>query len=248
MSLISTTVKSLALGICSACLLPVLAQPANAATIYWTDWTSATPVPLGVRGSAEGSITTPDKPALGVTYNGRIFSATQTDGGGINYWNPSTPYISPIVDNPPPDTDIITLVGGDDSSHTITFDQPVENPVMAIVSMGQTGIPIEYNFDAPFDVISSGEGFWGNGSLAELPGNVLGGEEGHGVIQFQGTFSSINWIVPKGERWHGFTIGIENVASNNNVDVPEPTDILGLLLIGGFGFSRILKGKRQNIA
>ncbi len=245
---LSKTVKSVALAVCSACLLPVLAQSAQAATIYWTDWTSATP---GTAGSAEGSITTPDNPPVGITYDGEIFFA-QTDGG-INYWTPPTAFTGGNIDNAPANSDIIAVVGGNDSLHTITFDQPVENPVMAVYSLGRVGNSITYNFDAEFDVINFFPGSANNQFLTELSDNVLEGEEGKGIIQFQGNFSSINWTVPEGEGWHGFTIGVQNVANNNttinnNVDVPEPQDILGLLLIGGFGITGILKGKRQNIA
>jgi hypothetical protein len=87
------------------------------------------------------------------------------------------------------------------------------------MSLGQPGFAVTYVFgDEPFDVLNSGAGFWGGnpgGSLFEDPGNVLRGIEGHGIIQFNGTFSSISWTIPTAEGWHGFQVGIPTQA-------PEP--------------------------
>lgn len=54
-------------------------------------------------------------------------------------------------------------------------------------------------------------------SLVQLPNNVLQGAEGHGTIQFLGTFSTFSWEVPITENWHGFTFGIRTTERN------EPT-------------------------
>ncbi|BAY26249.1 hypothetical protein NIES2100_60630 [Calothrix sp. NIES-2100] len=202
----------------------ITAKPASAATVAWTDWTSATP---GNPGSAQGTITPPSQSPISVTYNGEI-SFAQT-AGGINYWNPPTPYISATVPNAPPASDIITLTGGNNTLNTIKFSQSVLNPVMAIVSMGQYSVPVKYNFNTPFKILSVGSGYWGNGPLTQLAGNVLEGREGHGVIQFLGNVSSISWTTPDPEYWHGFTVGIEK-------SVPEPLTIGGSALALGFGW------------
>lgn len=192
------------LVIASVALLSVLlmttASASAADTIDWVDWTSATGGTLGV---ATGNIG-----AVAVGYSGEIFPAAQTSGG-INYWIPGTPYLSPTVTNAPPDPDIIRLSGLSSTGvNQVTFSQPVKDPIMAIVSLGQPGVKVRYNFDAPFQVLSCGPGYWGGpGTLVGLPGNVLEGEEGHGVIQFQGTFTSISWTVSPYEYWHGFTLG-----------------------------------------
>jgi hypothetical protein len=227
--------KVAALVVFTTSVVPSLTQPAFAQNVSWTDWTSAT---TGLNGSATGSLTLPNQSPITVTYNGEVRSA-QTNGG-INYWNPAAPYISPTVPNAPPASDIITLIGGNQRKNTITFSTPLVNPVLGIVSLGNSGPPIRYEFDSPFDVLSFGRGYWGGGTLAELPGNVLQGREGHGVIQFQGTLSSISWTAPIAENWHGFTVGAKET-------VPEPTTLLGLLFLGGLGtVSLKRKGQKFN--
>lgn len=146
------------------------------------------------------------------------FSVTQVTGaagsfkfaqtsGGTNYWNPSAPYISSQVDNAPPDSDIISLIGcSSTTTYKLTLSEAIKDPIMDIVSLGQPGFNVTYDFDRPFDIPSQGVGFWGGGptALQELPGDVLQGAEGHGTIQFIGTFDSFSWTAPTSEDWHGF--------------------------------------------
>ena len=81
---------------------------------------------------------------------------------------------------------------------------------MAIVSLGAAGSNTTYDFDSPFTIVSQGVGFFGGGpnALEQLPGDILRGNQGHGTIQFIGTFSTFSWVVPTPESWHGFTFGI----------------------------------------
>ncbi len=187
-------------------------HPAFGAIASWSDWTSAS---SGNPGSANGMIVLPNLTTVSINYIGEI-SFAQTSGG-INYWAPPTAYISPTVENPPPANDIIALIGGNVTVNMITFSEPVVNPVMAIVGLGRTGVPVRYQFDAPFVILSNGPGFGGNGPLTELPGNVLEGKEGHGTIQFPGSYTSISWTVPNAENWHGFTIGIPTCVSSIDI-------------------------------
>ena len=203
------------------------AQAGEAGIISWTDWTANTP---GALGSASGTLG-----SVAVTYSGEVNGNTQTNGGGTNYWVPINAYLSATVGNAPPGTDIITLIGGNATVNTITFSLPLLNPVMAILSLGQGGVPVDYNFDQPFTILSFGLGFWGNGTLADLGGNVLQGVEGHGVIQFSARRSSISWHVPNGENWHGFTVG---------APVPEPTTA-GLLALALAGFAAVGARRRS---
>ncbi|CUS32089.1 conserved exported hypothetical protein [Candidatus Nitrospira nitrosa] len=188
----------------------VLALPTT-----WVDWTSA--------GSGPSATSTGSANGVTVSFTGDIYF-TQA-GGGVNYWSvsPSTYTQPPAVDNPPPSSDIIALTGGPGTGiQTLTFSTPVVNPVMALLSVGAPGTAVTYDFSVPFNVLNTGPGYWGSGFLASLPGDLLLGEEGHGLILFPGTFTSISWINPTGEAWHGFTVGLPGSAA----PVPEPSTLL----------------------
>jgi hypothetical protein len=179
-------------------------------TVVWTDWTSGTP---GANGTAEGVLNISGTP-VDVSYRGEI-AFIQTNGG-TNYWNPSGAYLSPTVTNAPPDEDIVALSSA--TAKTITFSQAITNPLFAVVSLNGNG----YQFDRDFEILSFDCGYWGCGTLTKSnpgPGiyQLNGSGEPHGVIEFQGTFSSVSWTSLTNEFWNGFTIGVRGLA------VPEPT-------------------------
>lgn len=186
-------------------------------TVNYVDWTSADVS----NGTASGVISLPGGSTVNVGFEavfsdnspGSLYGA-QIDGG-INYWIPSTPYISEQVTNPPTGSDILKLIGGTNQIYRITLSEPIVDPIMSILSLGSDSIPITYDFDSPFSIVSQGAGYWGGSStgLTQLPGDVLSGREGHGTIKFLGTFSSFSWTVPNPEGWHGFTFGIRSSLS-----------------------------------
>jgi hypothetical protein len=159
----------------------------------------------------------------------------QTNGSGTNYWDPSAPYISAQVDNAPPNADIVALIGGNSTTtYTITLSEPVKDPILAILSLGNPGLAITYEFNRPFTIVSQGSGYFGGTptSLVQLPGNVLQGNEGHGTIQFIGTFASFSWTAPTAEGWHGVQFGIRTTERlEPSAPVPEPASA-GLLVLG----------------
>jgi hypothetical protein len=186
---------------------------ASAAVYYYVEWSAADVA----HGTASGTITLPDAGAVSVQFAaltadggaGNLYGA-QVNGMGTNYWVPSAPYISTEVQNAPPDPDILQLSGGQNETYRVTLSEPIKDPIMAIVSLGQNGVPTTYVFDSPFTIVSQGTGYWGgtSTSLVELDGGILQGTEGHGTIQFIGTFATFSWTVPTPETWHGFTFGI----------------------------------------
>ncbi|MBU0545190.1 MAG: PEP-CTERM sorting domain-containing protein [Proteobacteria bacterium] len=172
-----------------------------------------------------------------VAYSGS-YSFAQL-GSGINYWtegNPKPYTGNSVVDNAPTASELIALNLA--TTNTVTFSRPVVDPIMAIVSMGQGGLPVTYDFNAPFIVLSEGRGYWGDGTYTLADGDLLIGRELHAAIQFSGTFSQISWSSTS-ENWHGFTFGI----AGNAQQVPEPATmlLLGFGLFGLAGISRKFK-------
>jgi MYXO-CTERM domain-containing protein len=205
----------------------LLSSVASAATYYYVDWTTADVA----HGTASGVINVADAGMVTVQFaaltadggTGNLYGAQVGGTGTTNYWNPSTPYISTEVENPPPGTDILQLSGGQDETYRVTLSEAIKDPIMAIVSLGAVGTPTTYDFDSPFTIVSQGVGYFGGGDagLQQLPDDVLQGTEGHGTIQFIGTFSTFSWTVPTPETWHGFTFGIRTT------EALEPTPDAG---------------------
>ena len=204
MKFTQSALTALMTGVCFASGLAV------AAPTDWAAWGSRSGAPVN---RLDGTISTPAG-VVNVRYDGEVFFS-QINGEGANYYSPDTPFISVQVPNSPPRADIISLQGGPGSgTHTLTFSPPVQDPVMAIVSLGQPSIVVTYDFDTPFTILSFGPGYWGGpGTLNNVGGRRLTGIEGHGTIRFIGTVSGINWTIPNPETWHGFTIGIPGIAS-----------------------------------
>ncbi|HLP84314.1 MAG TPA: hypothetical protein VK157_08185 [Phycisphaerales bacterium] len=205
---------------------------ASAAT--WTDWSTAT---IGVPGSASGTLLTGVSSSVTVSYSGELIGQTNVSGGGTNYWRSDAAYCSALVENGPGEngnSDIIALNGQSTSPllmNTITFSQPVVDPVMAILSLGRPNVPVTYTFDADFTILSSGSGWFGgqaSGSLFRDAPGVLRGLEGHGVIVFSGTFTSISFTAGPAEFWHGFQIGV----------VPGPSAMFGVVCAAMIGLRR----------
>jgi hypothetical protein len=154
----------------AACALLALAGTVTAAPVYWTDWTTATP---GDPDLVVGTITGAGPDPVEVTYTGD-YGFALVGNTGTNYWSPPGTYADgSVIDNGPDRKDIIGLIGGDATVHTLTFSHPVVDPVMGIVSLGDPWTTVTYDFDAAFDIITNGHGHFGDGPLNELIGQVL---------------------------------------------------------------------------
>lgn len=212
----------------SALLAAGLVGKASAATIYWTNWTQDV---LGrTTGSAQGTISAPTGP-ITVSYSGEVASETNISNTYPS-WQPASSYTGGDVGNAPPPGDIIAQNGGQGTGvNTITFSEPINNPVMAIWSLGSPGIVTQYVFPSTEQVNIEGGGpsnEYGGSSIFLVTGsNAITGHEGNGVIEFIGNYSSITFTNPVDEVWYGFTLGVAGVAVPPT-STPEPAT-LGLI-------------------
>lgn len=198
-------------------------EPLTSNFYYYVDWTAAN----AGAGTASGTISLPGGQTVGVSLRvrnpngsaGSFFGSQLTCGTAFWTANNSAPYKSASVLNGPPACDIIQLAGGSSSTYEITFSEPVSDPIMPVLSLGNHGAPTYYDFDRQFQVVSSGTGYWGSGTFRADPGEVLLGAEGHGTIRFIGSITTLSWTVPRPEYWHGFTFGIRGrAAADPNAD------------------------------
>ena len=165
------------------------------AQVTWANWTWGSEPAATMNG-------------VHVTYAGDFIDA-QIQGWGNNYWQPGHAFVSSEVPNGPAHSDHIRLLGG---SHTLTFSRPVEDVYLAVLSLGNGGgSVVEYQFDRDFTILSSGDSYFGSGSLTRSAPSTLRGEEGSGVIKFAGPVTSISWTCSGAENWHAFNVGMKAI-------------------------------------
>jgi hypothetical protein len=182
--------------------LACAATLAHAEDTAWIDWTTATSTT-----SLTGTLALPSG-NVKVKFSGPSLYFSQTAPGGTDYWASGTPdaYAST---GEPVGSDILAFVGGTESQvYKVTFSKPVVNPVMAVMSLGRSGAPARYVFSQTPTLLSSGVGYFGGCvTCLSVKKKTLSGTEGHGVVQFVGSYTSISWKQPDSEYWHGVTLG-----------------------------------------
>ena len=202
----------------------LIAASASAAPYYYVDWLSA-----------ESTGARPPAPSRCPTHQWSTSDFKRSRLlAGPEIWDPppdrlrnqlldpSTPYVSAQVSNAPPACDIVSLIGGLNQTYIVTLSEPIKDPIMAVLSLGQPGVFTTYDFDAPFDIVSQGTGFWGGNasSLAELPGDILRGNEGHGTLQFIGTFSTFRGLFQRQKTGTASLSGSARPNASNRIRQP----------------------------
>ena len=222
MQLKSSLLTSLSAFLVAACAVSA-PTAVYADTIAWANWTSGV---SGNPGSASGTLAG----GLTVSYSGQTSGLTTQPS-----WTPASSFSGGTVGNAPPNTASIALEGGTTPGvpplmESITFSSPVVNPVFAIWSLGSSNGSIPATFDflskSPQDFTLEGGGpsteF--GGSSISVNGQVVSGLEGNGVIQFDGTFSSITFDTPDFENFYAFTVGYDQTLTPTP-GVPEPATL-----------------------
>jgi hypothetical protein len=168
----------------------------------WKSWDGNNP------GTVVGTIVI-DRRKITVTYTGEV-RFVQLKGNGTNYYLPTSTFSCATVPNAPKGGNMIAISGTADP-HTFTFSVPVRHPVMAIVSLGQYALAVDYNFSAlPKILVQGPEQYFGGGSdnLKIIHKKTLRGNEGDGLVELSGRSTSFSWTVGNGEYWNGFTVGV----------------------------------------
>jgi len=196
MTLIARTIATLSLAAGA-----MMAQAASLPTA-WTNWKKESGTKItGTMTLASGDVK--------VKYSGpNSFFHQFGEADDRDFWTFSDPNPYSVTGRPK-GTDILGFMGGTGSTqYKITFDRPVTNPVIAILSLGAPGTPKSYVFKQTPILLSSGHGFYGGCTdCLKIDKKTLTGTEGHGVVQFIGTFSSISWSDEEWENWHGIQVG-----------------------------------------
>jgi hypothetical protein len=207
---------------------------AKADSISWTLWSfpAVTAAPYVAPGIATGTLTLNGVP-ITVTYTGQLVNTSAATN-----WQPTSTFDGGIGPAPPNGNAEVAMWGGQPYTETITFSSPVKNPILAIWSLGQTGIIGQYVFapGQPFTITSGGSSVQYGGASIYSVGNTVFGQEGNGDVQFAGTYSSITFTTPVFEDYYAFTVG---------APVPEPASLIllgtGILGVVGLGRKKLFK-------
>jgi hypothetical protein len=191
----STLLNSLA----GAALFAAASAGAQTIDTAWADWTS-----IDSTTAVSGQLVLPSG-IVKVRFSGPTMYFAQVADGDTDYWSGAAYEVT----GAPTGSDIIGFKGGTDKEvYKISFSKPVTNPVVAVMSLGRAGIPTRYVFGQVPTLLSSGVGFFGGcDTCLKVKRKTLTGTEGHGVVQFMGTYKAITWKQPDFEFWHGMTIG-----------------------------------------
>jgi hypothetical protein len=218
-NLFTSPVPALMLAACA------VTATAHADVISWATWSSATSgANAAAGGGATGSI-----PGFTISYSGQTSGLTS-----VPTWTPNATWIGDVVGNAPPKGPSIMIEGGPNSgTETITFSGPVANPILAIWSLGAPGSQTNFTFNAsePFTIAGGGGSaeFGGSALVKNAAGTGVTGNEGNGLIELIGVYTSITFTTPIFENYYAFTVGEDQTVTSTlpttPTTVPEPATL-----------------------
>lgn len=204
-----------------ALLAPIQAMASPTAS--WTNWTSASAGSFIQNGNT-----------INVTYTG---SPVTVDYSSYIYDHPAS-FTNAAITNTPESNGTLVMVGGTSTVNNFHFSQAVINPLIDLFSVGQSSVPVSFNFlnNPIFSILSQGAGHWAGGTLVQS-GNSVTGAEGNGLLQFTGSYTDIAFTTPNYEYYYGATVGAPTSAVSA---VPVPGAIWLMLsgLIGVLSLNR----------
>ena len=162
-----------------------------------------------------------------IDYTASIFNQVQSS------------FTSPAVTNTPGANGTIAMTGGDTQINNFHFSQAVIDPLIAVWSVGQGGVPVSFNFlNSPsFSILSQGGGHWGGGTVTQS-GFSITGWEGNALLQFKGRYTDLSFTTPNYEYYYGVTVGALATAP-----VPEPESYA--MLLAGLGLMGAVARRRK---
>lgn len=207
----------------TAAVLLACAGHANADTASWTSWANNT-----------GTFTQNGN-LISVQYSGEY---QWVDYSASIFNDVPNSFTNSQVTNTPGSNGTLAMYGGDTQIKTFHFSQAVIDPLIAIWSVGQGGVPVSFNFQTSnFTILSQGAGHWGGGTLVQS-GSSVTGLEGNGLLQFKGSYTDIAFITPNFENYYGATVGA--IAA-----VPEPETYA--MLLSGLGLLGFIARRRMKV-
>lgn len=202
-----------------AFLLPALAPalllaaaPARALTVSWGTWINA-------EGLYGAQIDTPGG-TVSAVYSGAATGLISSCIASPDRW--ATGDYNGAANRPV----CQAVVLSDGGAKALSFSAPLENPYLAL--MNWDGVTVL--FDAPFDLVSYGSGYFGTGTplVNGFSTGFTGDGPVHAILRFNGTFTSIGFTDTDSGRPRFLTVGAGPAAV-----VPEPAS--WAMLIAGFG-------------
>ena len=205
---------------------------AQAVTNNWATWVlpssyglSSIGTPLGVPlfKYAAGATGRALDPLSGKTFNftlsGEVAGMSlPSSTAWASVWPPGSanPYLSAHVTSSPSGSAFIAQTGYTEDqykAHSLTFSAPVKDLIYAVWSLGRPTLSSTLKFSQPFQILSTNKD--GIVDLLTSSGDAtvgysLTGEEGNGVIQFLGEFTTLNWVVTAPEYYGVFNFGFTN--------------------------------------